>query len=54
VKVAVGGSVQFEQLKQLKGVGADWVAVRGAVCVGGKRGEGLDPVRVAKWKQAIG
>jgi uncharacterized protein (UPF0264 family) len=54
VQVAVGGSVQFEQLKQLKGVGADWVAVRGAVCVGGKREEGLDPVRVSKWKTALG
>lgn len=53
VKVAVGGSVQFEHLKQLKTVGADWVAVRGAVCVGGKRGESLDPVRLAKWKQAL-
>ncbi len=53
VKVAVGGSVQFEHLKLLKMVGADWVAVRGAVCVGGKRGDGLDPVRLAKWKTAL-
>ncbi|MCU0705606.1 MAG: (5-formylfuran-3-yl)methyl phosphate synthase [Fimbriiglobus sp.] len=53
IKVAVGGSVQFEQLKQLKTVGADWVAVRGAVCVGGKRGETLDPVRLAKWRAAL-
>lgn len=54
VKVAVGGSVQFEQLKQIKTLGADWVAVRGAVCVGGKRGESLDPVRLAKWAAAMG
>ena len=54
IKVAVGGSVQFEQLKQVKAAGADWVAVRGAVCVGGKRDAGLDPVRLARWKQAVG
>ncbi len=53
IAVAVGGSVQFDQIKQLKGVKADWLAVRGAVCVGGKRGETLDPVRLAKWKAAL-
>lgn len=53
VTVAVGGSVQFEQVKKLKGVGADYLAVRGAVCVGGKRDAALDPVRLAKWKQAL-
>jgi uncharacterized protein (UPF0264 family) len=53
VRVAVGGSLKLEQLKQLKGVAPDWFAVRGAVCAGGKRDGVLDPVRVKKWKEAI-
>ncbi|HEY2787097.1 MAG TPA: (5-formylfuran-3-yl)methyl phosphate synthase [Fimbriiglobus sp.] len=53
VKVAVGGSVKLEQLKHILPAGPDWVAVRGAVCVGGKRDGDLDPVRVKKWKEAL-
>jgi uncharacterized protein (UPF0264 family) len=54
VAVALGGSLKPEQVKQLAGVGADWLAVRGAVCVGGKRDAELDPVRVNKWAAALG
>lgn len=54
VKVAVGGSLKPEQAAKLAAGGPDWFAVRGAVCVGGKRDADLDPVRVAKWKQAVG
>ena len=53
VKVAVGGSLKLEQLKQLKAVNPDWYAVRGAACAGGKRDGVLDPVRVKKWKDAL-
>ncbi|MGL6095085.1 MAG: (5-formylfuran-3-yl)methyl phosphate synthase [Fimbriiglobus sp.] len=54
VAVAVGGSLAPEHLKKLKDVTPDWWAVRGSVCAGGKRGGVLDPVRVKKWKAAIG
>jgi uncharacterized protein (UPF0264 family) len=53
VRVAVGGSLKLEQIKQLKGVAPDWFAVRGAVCAGGKRDGILDPVRVKKWKESV-
>jgi uncharacterized protein (UPF0264 family) len=54
VPVAVGGSLRLEQVKQVVETGADWVAVRGAVCVGGRRDAGLDPVRLKKWRAAVG
>lgn len=54
VPVAVGGSLKLEQVPQLVEAGADWLAVRGAVCVGGKRDAGLDPVRLKKWRAAAG
>jgi uncharacterized protein (UPF0264 family) len=53
VKVAVGGSLKLEQLKHVLPAGPDWVAVRGGVCVGGKRTGDLDPARVKKWKEAL-
>lgn len=53
VAVAVGGSLKLEDLKKLKGVQPDWYAVRGAVCVGGKRDADLDPPRIKKWKDAL-
>lgn len=52
VKVALGGSLKLEQVKLLRPLGPDYIAVRGAVCVGG-RGTALDPVRVKKWKAAL-
>ena len=54
VPVAVGGSLRLEQVPAVLDAGADWVAVRGAVCVGGKRDSGLDPVRLKKWRAAVG
>ncbi len=53
VAVALGGSLKLEQVKQLKPLGADWIAVRGAVCVGGARTADLDPVRLRKWADAV-
>lgn len=52
ISVAVGGSLKLEQLKQFT-VAPDWFAVRGAVCVGGKRDAALDPVRLKKWKDSL-
>jgi uncharacterized protein (UPF0264 family) len=53
VKVAVGGSLKLEHLKHILPAEPDWVAVRGAVCVGGKRDADLDPTRVKKWKETL-
>jgi hypothetical protein len=53
VRVALGGSLKLEQVKTLKPLGADWLAVRGAVCAGGTRDGLLDPVRLKKWKDAL-
>lgn len=52
IVVALGGSLKWEHVKTLRPLGADYLAVRGAVCVGG-RGTALDPVRVKKWKAAL-
>lgn len=53
VKVALGGSLGPDQVKQLKPAAPDWFAVRGAVCAGGKRDAVLDPGRVKKLKEAL-
>lgn len=53
IKVALGGSLGIDQLKHLKGIAPDWFAVRGSVCVGGKRDGSLDPGRIKKWKDAL-
>jgi uncharacterized protein (UPF0264 family) len=53
IAVALGGSLKLEQLKQVKTLGADWIAVRGGVCVAGQRDGDLDPVRIKKWKAAL-
>ena len=53
VAVALGGSLKLEQVKQLKPLAPDWLAVRGAVCVGGDRDAALDPVRLRKWADAV-
>jgi uncharacterized protein (UPF0264 family) len=54
VRVALGGSLRPEQVKQLKGVNPDWYAVRTSVCAAGKRDGVIDPSRVKRWKDAIG
>lgn len=54
IAVAIGGSLKPENLKAMKDVKPDWFAVRGSVCAGGKRDGDLDPVRIKKWKDAIG
>ena len=54
VLVALGGSLKPEQARQLGSVAPDYYAVRGSVCVGGKRDAELDPLRVRKWKDALG
>ena len=53
VLVALGGSLKPEQARLLGRVAPDYYAVRGSVCVGGKRDAELDPLRVRKWKDAI-
>jgi hypothetical protein len=53
IKVALGGSLALEDLKTLKPLAPDYFAVRGAVCVAGKRGGDLDPVKIKKWKDAL-
>lgn len=53
IRVALGGSLAFEQIAKLRPLKADWLAVRGAVCAGGTRDGSLDPVRVAKWAKAL-
>ena len=53
VKIALGGSLTLEAAKKLKALEPDWLAVRGAVCTGGKRGNELDPARVKKWKAML-
>lgn len=53
VKVALGGSLGLDAVKKLKPLAVDWLAVRGAVCVGGTRDGDLDPVRIKKWKDAL-
>ena len=50
---AVGGSLKPEQMKQLKGIPADYVAVRGSACAAGKRDGVIDASRVKKWKDAL-
>lgn len=52
VLVALGGSLKFEQISTLRTLGADYVAVRGAVCSNGRNGL-IDGVRIKKWKQAV-
>lgn len=52
--VALGGSLKPEQARLLGRVAPDYYAVRGSVCVAGKRDSELDPLRVKKWKDAIG
>ena len=54
VIVALGGSLKPEQARLLGRVAPDYYAVRGSVCVAGKRDSELDPLRVKKWKDAIG
>ena len=54
VKVAIGGCLAPEHMKQLKDVKPDWFAVRGSACAGGKRDGTIDAGRVKKWKDAIG
>lgn len=53
VKVALGGSLRPEHVKQLKGVTPDWYAVRSSACAAGKRDGVIDTSRVKKWKDAI-
>jgi (5-formylfuran-3-yl)methyl phosphate synthase len=53
IAVALGGSLKVEQVKALKELEPDWLAVRGAVCAGNKRDGMLDAVRLKKWKDAL-
>lgn len=54
IKVAIGGSLRPEHVKQLKAAAPDYFAVRSSVCAAGKRDGVIDAARVKKWKDAIG
>jgi uncharacterized protein (UPF0264 family) len=54
IKVAIGGSLRPEHVKQLKVATPDYYAVRTSACAGGKRDGVIDAARVKKWKDAIG
>jgi (5-formylfuran-3-yl)methyl phosphate synthase len=53
VIVALGGSLRPEQAKLLGETAPDYYAVRGSICVGGKRDAEIDPLRIKKWKDTI-
>jgi uncharacterized protein (UPF0264 family) len=46
MRVALAGSLGPAQILALRCVAPDWIAVRGAVCRGGMRGEAIDPAAV--------
>jgi uncharacterized protein (UPF0264 family) len=46
VRVALAGSLGFEEIERLLPLRPDWVGVRGAVCEGGSRGATLSPARI--------
>jgi uncharacterized protein (UPF0264 family) len=50
---AIGGSLRPEQMKVLKGVSPDYVAVRGSACAAGKRDGVIDASRIKRWKDAL-
>jgi uncharacterized protein (UPF0264 family) len=48
VEVALAGSLEMTHIQTLGAVRPDWFGVRGAVCYGGRRSEGIDPVAVRR------
>lgn len=48
VPIALAGSLGLAEIEQLLPLVPDWFAVRGAVCHGGKRTEGIDRERVRR------
>jgi uncharacterized protein (UPF0264 family) len=48
VRVALAGSLGVSEIGCLWPARPDWFAVRGAACVGGNRGQEIDPERVRK------
>lgn len=46
VRVALGGSLGFEEIRKLQSVRPDWFAVRGAACEEGERQNGVSARRV--------
>jgi len=54
VQVALGGSVVPEMVHRLGACQPDWYAVRGSVCVAGRRDGSLDPLRIRHWKDTLG
>lgn len=53
IQVALGGELTLEAAKKLAKYAPDWFAVRGAVCLGGKPRNDLDPVKLAKWRDLL-
>lgn len=52
IPFALAGSLRFGQLDELLSLDPGWIAVRGAVCVGGRNGL-VSAKLVARWKAAI-
>lgn len=53
VRVALAGSLQLAHVAVLLPAEPDWLAVRGAVCRAGARGQALDPLAVRRWVEAL-
>jgi uncharacterized protein (UPF0264 family) len=48
VRVALAGSLGFDQLSVVRDLEPNWLAVRGAVCRRGKRADAIDPARITR------
>lgn len=53
IGLAIAGSLRLEDIPELVDVGADIIAVRGAVCQDGLRTAAIDPARVREWHQRV-
>lgn len=53
IKVALAGSLGFEEIDRLVAIEPAWFAVRGAACIKGLRSEAIDPQRVRQLVELI-
>jgi uncharacterized protein (UPF0264 family) len=53
VRVALAGSLRLEHVEMLTILQPDWLAVRSAACVDGRRDQAVCPKRVAELKHAL-
>lgn len=52
MKLALAGSLNFDLVETIQPIQADWLAVRGAVCDGGRSGP-MDVEKVRKWVRKV-